>query len=240
MKDHGSKSKLLMGLFIVLAGFLFLFNRMDLLSDSFADIVFSFQMLLLAIGIIAVGSYVRNVVGWILIVIGGGFLLADMAGISAGFNEVFWPALVIIIGLVIIFKSSGRSFLHGKWQKKPHYLSEVKNDEEFEDVAVFGGGDKSYTLKNLRSGKIVAIFGGSEIDFSETEISDEGAVIEVFYMFGGSTLWVPADWNVKTDVVSIFGGFEEKRHPTKSAAENGKKLYVKGMALFGGGEIKRL
>jgi len=240
MKDHGSKSKLLMGLFIVLAGFLFLFNRMDLLSDRFADIVFSWQMLLLAIGVIAVGSYVRNVVGWILIAIGGGFLLADMAGITAGFNEVFWPALVIIIGLVIIFKSSGRSFLRGKWEKNSHYLSEVKNDEEFEDIAIFGGGDKSYSLKNLRSAKIVAIFGGSEIDLSQTKVSDEGAVIEVFYMFGGSTIWVPSDWNVRTDVVSIFGGFEEKKHPTKTPSEDGRKVYIKGMALFGGGEIKRL
>lgn len=240
MKDHGSKSKLLMGLFIVVAGFLFLFNRLDLLSDSFADIVFSWQMLVLAIGIIAVGSYVRNVVGWILIIVGGGFLLADIAGFSAGFHEIFWPALVIIIGVSIILKSSNRSFFHRNWEKKPHYLSEVKSDEEFEDVAIFGGGDKSYSLKNLRSGKIVAIFGGSEIDLSQTEISDEGAVIEVFYMFGGSTIWVPADWNVKTDVVSIFGGFEEKRHPTKTPKEDGKKVYVKGMAMFGGGEIKRL
>ncbi len=240
MKDHGSKSKLLMGLFIVLAGFLFLFNRLGVLGDTFADIVFSWQMLLLAIGIIAVGSYVKNVIGWLLIFVGGGFLLADIAGFSAGFHEVFWPAIVIIIGVAIILKSSNRSFFHGKWQKNANYLSEVKNDEEFEDVAIFGGGDKSYSLKNLRSGKIVAIFGGSEIDFSETGISDEGAVIEVFYMFGGSTLWVPADWNVKTDVVSIFGGFEEKRHPTKTPSEDGKKVYVKGMALFGGGEIKRL
>jgi len=229
-----------MGLFIVLAGFLFLLNRLDLLSDSFADIIFSWQMLLLAIGVIAVGSYVKNVVGWILIFVGGGFLLADIAGFSASFHEIFWPSIIIIIGVSIILKSSNRSFFHGKGEKGLHHASEIKDDEEFEDVAVFGGGNKSYSLKNLRSGKIVAIFGGSEIDLSQTGISDEGAVIEVFCMFGGSTLWVPADWNVKTDVVSIFGGFEEKRHPTKSVSEDGKKVYVKGMALFGGGEIKRL
>ena len=238
MKHRGNSSKLILGIVIVIAGFLFLFNSLGLISSVIAGYIFSWQTLLLAIGVIAVSNYGKNVVGWILIILGGGFLLADIANLSADFNEIFWPTIIIIIGVAIIFKGSYRRF-PARFRQGIHHSSEVADNETFEDVAIFGGGNKSYDLTNLRSGNIVAIFGGSDLDLSRVTLAEEGAVIEVFNMFGGSTLWVPAEWSVRIDVVSIFGGFDEKKYPGKSPTDETKTLYIKGMTLFGGGELKR-
>jgi hypothetical protein len=41
---------------------------------------------------------------------------------------------------------------------------------------------------------------------------------------------------VQVEVVSIFGGFSDKRH--SSTIDRDKKLIIKGVAIFGGGEIK--
>jgi len=58
-------------------------------------------------------------------------------------------------------------------------------------------------------------------------------------MFGGSTLIIPKEWKVKSDVVAIFGGFDEDNQPVITEKEDKKVLFIKGLAIFGGGEIKR-
>ena len=41
------------------------------------------------------------------------------------------------------------------------------------------------------------------------------------------------------DVVSIFGGFSDKRHDfTDESKKENKELHIKGLLMFGGGEIK--
>ena len=63
--------------------------------------------------------------------------------------------------------------------------------------------------------------------------------IEVFAMFGGWTLVVPPTWQVKTDVISIFGGISDKRMiGPENVRDNTQQLVVKGLVMFGGGEIK--
>ena len=45
---------------------------------------------------------------------------------------------------------------------------------------------------------------------------------------------VPSDWDVKIEVVAIFGGYSDKR--VISAVSPDKRLVVKGISLFGGGD----
>lgn len=135
----------------------------------------------------------------------------------------------------MLFRSSGFPLVHqGNGQHDGN-----SDDTSFEEVAVFGGNKKGYAIKNLRSGKVIAIFGGSELDLRECVLSDEGTVLELFTMFGGTTLIIPKDWKVKSDVISIFGGFDEHSQQVVSENNEEKTVYVKGMAIFGGGEIKR-
>jgi hypothetical protein len=60
--------------------------------------------------------------------------------------------------------------------------------------------------------------------------------LECVNIFGGSSMIVPSDWNIVVEVVSIFGGFADKRVPT--VVDPTKTLIIKGVAIFGGGEIK--
>ena len=58
-------------------------------------------------------------------------------------------------------------------------------------------------------------------------------------MFGGTDFIVPADWTVKLETSSIFGGFSDKRKPVVNVVNDPDKiLTVKGLVLFGGGEVK--
>ena len=64
-------------------------------------------------------------------------------------------------------------------------------------------------------------------------------VLDVFVMFGGCDIRVPSDMNVKVKVTAIFGGFSDERKViNENEANNGKELVIKGLVLFGGGEVK--
>lgn len=55
------------------------------------------------------------IVGLILIIIGGVFLLQNLGYISAGAWSVIWPAILIAIGLGIVIKGKCYGFF---WEEK--------------------------------------------------------------------------------------------------------------------------
>ena len=61
--------------------------------------------------------------------------------------------------------------------------------------------------------------------------------ISLIALFGGSSMIVPQNWNVKTDVFALFGGINDRRKTTEKIDSN-KTLLIKGFVIFGGGEIK--
>lgn len=81
------------------------------------------------------------------------------------------------------------------------------------------------------------VFGGSKINLMRVDFEDK-AVIDITCVFGGSTLTLPADWKVQSDVTTIFGGLEDKRSTMAAdMAEEPKTLVLKGICIFGGIEI---
>ena len=227
---HGKKRKsLVFGLLVTGLGLAWLMHNFGIMGDRTWDVIFSWQMLLIAIGVINISNDSRHGFGWILIAIGGFFLVSDFYDLPLSFRHVFWPALLILIGLVLIF-GSGRLFHH----RRSHVIS--KGEDFIEELAVFGGGDRIVNSKAFRGGKIVSIFGGSKIDLTKVELAEGSVDIEIVSVFGGSTLLVPTDWNIKLEVFNIFGGYSDKR--VRGQVDFNKTITVRGVAIFGGGEIK--
>ncbi len=137
--------------------------------------------------------------------------------------EEFWPLIIMVVGLSIILKN------------KQKQRGGISDDHFFDDVNIFNNGKQVYTNQHLEGGKVTNIFGAGDIDLRRSMPVD-GAVIEIFTMFGGCNLIVPPDWNVSVTTTAIFGGFEDKRDT--SVAQNGPTLYVKGITIFGGGELR--
>jgi predicted membrane protein len=226
---HGMKGKsLVFGLLVLGLGFVWLLRNFGMISEQAWDIIFSWQMLLIAIGVVNIANDSSRGIGWIMIAIGGFFMLSEVYDLPTSFRHVFWPALLIVIGLVLIFGSS-RIF-----RRKDFTIS--RGEDFIEEVAVFGGGDRIINSKAFRGGKIVSVFGGSKIDLTKVELAPGNVEIEIVSIFGGSTMLVPADWNVKLEVFNIFGGYGDKR--MRAQVDFNKTIVVKGVAIFGGGEIK--
>jgi len=63
--------------------------------------------------------------------------------------------------------------------------------------------------------------------------------LNITAIFGGSTIIVPRDWNVLLNVTPLFGGFSNKiRREPNLVVDQSRTLIIKGIAMFGGGEIK--
>jgi predicted membrane protein len=226
---HGVRNKsLVFGLLVLGLGFVWLLHNFGWINDWAWDIIFSWQTLLIAIGIINIANDSSRGMGWILIAIGGFFMVSDIYDLPTSFRHVFWPALLIIIGIVLIF-GSGRIF-----RRRDFTIS--KGEDFIEEVAVFGGRDRFVHSQAFRGGKIVSVFGGSKIDLTKAELAPGPVEIEIVSIFGGSTLLIPTDWNVKLEVFNIFGGYGDKR--VRGQVDFNKTIVVRGVAIFGGGEIK--
>ncbi len=114
-------------------------------------------------------------------------------------------------------------------------------------VNIFWGGKRRLVTNRFAGGEIVTIFGGFDIDLTQSDIQGAQTQIDVVTIFGGGDIRVPPNWEVVLETVGIFGGCGDRTlHPEQQKPSSGsdpaapatKRLVVKGVAIFGGLNIK--
>lgn len=248
----------LVGIILVFIGVVLILNNISFLPQFIPWWIWTWQFLLITIGVFSLLTSDKIVPGVILIGIGSVFLLSDILPriwpqvFDLFDRSVFWYLVIIVIGASLILKrrsdqQSGPSRRHSR---RPNFgggsdgeATSINIDDSegdyMDEVAIFGGGNKIYTSQNFKGGRVTAIFGGSEIDLTESQLASGIIEIEVFAMFGGWGLIVPRHWQVKSDVVAVFGGISDKRKVSvDTIKDNTRQLVIKGFVMFGGGEIK--
>lgn len=101
--------------------------------------------------------------------------------------------------------------------------------------ATFSGQDLNFSGEEFNGAELTAIFGGVKCDLRNAVIQKDCA-ITASSIFGGITVFVPDNVNVKINSNSIFGGVSEKNHrPTVQVAVT---IYINATCMFGGVEIK--
>lgn len=212
--------------------------------EAGADIprwITSGPMLLVALGFfIGARSNFRNWV-WLIPVGIGIALIVDRFWIfEFSIKEFIWPSVIIIIGLFMIFRPKRkRDDDWIDWRKNSEWNNAgVASDQDTIDtVSVFGSTKKTILSKNFRGGEVVNFFGGTELNLTQADISGP-VVLEMVQVFGGAKLIVPANWTIHaTELVSVFGGVEDKRMIQANVDPN-KVLILRGTNVFGGLEIK--
>lgn len=236
-KNNIDKRMLAGGLLILFGGLLFL-ETFNLVNLPIGHYIFSWKTLIIAIGVVMLSNPDKKVTGYILIGIGVFFWLPSLFDYNIRLSQVFWPLILIGFGAIILTRRRAPG------HKRSQHFNIGGGDvgdmdmDYLDDLSILGGGNKRVQSQNFKGGKITSIFGGSEFDLKNAKISGEGCVIDVFTMFGGSKLVVPEDWQVKSDVFSMFGGFGDKRNLKPIDANPDKTLVLKGFVMFGGIEIK--
>lgn len=242
------------GAFILLIGIAALLKAMLVPLPNW---VFSWPMLLIALGVFSgLKNNFRNATWFFLILIGGAFLLPSVyPGLEI--KRFIWPVVIILIGLAFLFKprsqwkcdfeTGGEKKTKGPDGNKSGFgnveeatvVNESQNTPEdyIEASTFFGGIDKNIVSKNFKGGKISNVFGGSELNFTQADMTGP-ATLNFNIVFGGASLIVPSDWAVKSEISPVFGGVEDKRAYNTPANGAEKVLILKGSVVFGGIDIK--
>lgn len=225
MEDKRVSPKYIIGLVVILIGALLLFRNLDFIDFAIPTIIFSWQVILIIIGSIFIISAKNKSTGLVLVIVG-----------VLGLIPEYWAVALILLGLYIIFRKNGFTF--GRDRTDPIVEGDSKN-ESINEVSIFGGGNRSFHSDNFIGGNITAIFGGSKIDLMDCKLSKGENVIDLFFIFGGSSFHIPSDWQVEIQTTSILGGFSDKRiFPSEKSFDENKVLTFRGLIIFGGGEIK--
>jgi len=223
------QGRIFSGLVIIAIGVIFLLANMDRLD--FGDFISTYwPMILILIGIshLLTTGFRNAGVALFLIAIGAFFQLNNWGVLGGRVWAYFWPLLIIAAGLWIIFKPKPKAFS----SKAP----EIKDDDLGAFVA-FSGLKRRFDSERFRGGKATVIFGGMDLDLTQTKLADNQATVELTAIFGGINLFVPREWQVIVDSSSILGGVEEKHRPIPSTTIQ-MTLYVKATAILGGIDIK--
>jgi len=103
-------------------------------------------------------------------------------------------------------------------------------------VAIFSGTKRSGQWEVRPNTSILTMFGGVELDLTQAIFTSQTIEVNVFCLFGGVDVTVPAGTSVDNQVIAIFGGADaHKVAPTMAGAP---KLIIKGFVGFGGVDVK--
>jgi predicted membrane protein len=239
---HSGNGHIWTGIFLLAIGGLALARSMGVPVPVW---LFSWQMLLIAIGVFIGFRKGFRDGGWFVPIIIGGFFLVNEFVLQGELRRHIWPMILIVIGALFIFRPRNKGCR--PWEKKnsgmqaetitPLSEESYTRDDIIDSTCIFSGTKKVILSKNFKGGDIVNIFGGCEIDLTQADMTTP-AILEVTAIFGGATLIVPSNWAIKSEAVTIFGGIGDKRKITPSTESPSKTLVLKGTMIFGGMEIK--
>ncbi|HZC66419.1 MAG TPA: DUF5668 domain-containing protein [Candidatus Dormibacteraeota bacterium] len=219
------------GIVVAIVGIIFLMNNIGVLSAAH---LFRFWPLILVVaGVAALGNLQGRVKGAVLIVLGILFQL-DALGVLQFRWSSLWPLALIGAGLVLVWSSLETRRVNFATGDSRNSLNEF---------ALFGGVERRITSQDFKGGTATAIFGGIEIDLRSAAIAGEQAEININALFGGCEIRVPETWEVVAHGQGIFGGYVDSTKgytpmPDPSVNIPRKELYIRGVAIFGGVEIK--
>ncbi|MBN1131806.1 MAG: hypothetical protein JXR52_02130 [Bacteroidales bacterium] len=224
------RAHLLLGIILMVVGLFIIADMTDMFPWRLRDFLFTWQALLILLGVIFISGRESKPTGFILIAIGTFFLLPRFFDLPDYWRSFFWPVILIVLGLIIIFGRGRHNQMFG-------HQRTASSEDYLDDVAVFGGGDRVISSKQFRGGKITNVFGGSKYNLTNAVLAEGTNYLDVTMIFGGSKFIVPENWDIKFEVTSIFGGFSDKRLRSIVVKESDRLLVIRGITLFGGGDV---
>jgi predicted membrane protein len=260
-KKYNRGGRALGGLVLVGLGALWLIHRMHLVF--FPTWLFTWPMILIAIGIYVGARKSFSGGGWqVLLLIGGIFLIPHIYWYytASSISGYTWPLVIIALGLYMIlrprrdfrnsdrFKAQWKNY-GDKWKDsgkdwKQYYATSggqasgaTSGDDYLDETSVFGGVNRVVVSKNFKGGDIVNIFGGCDINLTQADFTGT-VTIDFVQIFGGAKIIVPTDWRVIVKTTSIFGGVEDKRPPALIKENPDKTLIIDGTSMFAGISIQ--
>ncbi|MDR1591993.1 MAG: cell wall-active antibiotics response protein [Prevotellaceae bacterium] len=242
------------GILMILAGVLLVLLNMGVIPGELKRIIFSWQMLLVIIGLLSMSGR-KFIFGGILFFTGG-FLLIPR--VLTAFPEVFGapdpnfmhhfsPLLLVLFGILLVsvalFKSKySRCNVHSKHNDTDRLASSFNGDcmmnvgSRVDKRAIFAGGEYIVLDSVFTGGHLSAVFGGIVLDLRKTNLAEGDIYLDIDVVCGGISLIMPNDWLVESRVICVLGGITDIRSEADTCLPE-RKLIITGTCTLGGVDI---
>lgn len=280
-KRTGGGGRIWVPVGLVIVGTGLLLRQMGL---GIPEWLFSWQMLLITIGIFIGLAHGFRGPGWLIMILIGTFFLMDQMIPGLDIHRFIWPAIIIVVGLVMLIRPKKHYWMdpgcQGRWKQRDierwqrrrgrrgypgmHDFSgnpfgsqqtnpsdsatgssstsmgnnakSFSSEDYIDATTVFGGIHKNILSKNFKGGDVTIFMGGAELNFSQADIQGT-ATLDITQIMGGTKIIVPPNWEVRSQLTSVFGSIEDKRQNI-SVTHPDKVLIIDGSSVFGGIEIR--
>ncbi|MES2797176.1 MAG: hypothetical protein V4683_14490 [Bacteroidota bacterium] len=237
MKDfdqNPNQNRMLPGVLLLVAGSALMAYKMGAPLPWW---LFSWQSFIICLGIfIGFRSNFQNPSWLIMIIVGSVFLLNDISE-AYNYKKFLTPLILLGLGFYFLIKPN-RGFKSWKRNRQDNIQNaSFSIGDNIESVNIFSGSKKNVISKDFKGGEIVNIMGGTELNLMQANI--EGKILlESVNIMGGTKLVMPSNWALHSEVISIFGGVDDKRMLNTDLSLAEKIIILKGVNIFGGIEIK--
>ena len=222
--DRRDKGPVIGAVVFIVVGTVLMLEKLGFVPSGFA--LHFWPSIFIVIGVLKIVYAGGRPTGAVLIGLGVLLQLNEMDITHLQFWDL-WPVLIIVAGVAML------------WQALIGEAPGVSANPRFDSIYVFGGGDRQVNTKDFKGGSLFAMFGGYKVDFRNADIDGDQAVLDASAIFGGGEIRVPETWQVSVHGVGVFGAYEDKtRRFQPDPSKPTKTLVIRGIAMFGGIEIK--
>jgi hypothetical protein len=114
----------------------------------------------------------------------------------------------------------------------------IPNSEDYITAnTLFGSIERTVISKDFKGGRIRNLFGGTELDLSQSELNG-AAILDISQAFGQTTITVPGDWRVVTNLSQVMAVVEDYRNEVYKTKNSEKVLILKGTSFCANVEIQ--
>jgi predicted membrane protein len=245
---------IIVSMLIIAAGVLLLLFNQGVLPSHYRTIIFSWQMLVAAVGFVSLFSCSHSKGMGVVLMLLGGFLLLPKFDISGAefLKHNILPIACIFVGLLFLLHMFFGHRFQTRWERRCRhgmrrcerssgiFVTNVNDASGYIDYTCVFYSDKRKQAPHsiIKCGEINCVFSNFELDLSECQLGDGKNTLELNIVFANCILYVPAEWNVQILLTKAFGSIVDKRMPAVCTGDAASVLIITGAIAFGGGEIR--
>ena len=169
------------------------------------------------------------------LIIGVMLLVSQYVDIGIDWWKLIIPAVLIVIGLKIMFQGAFRKPLNLNHKGYAEGHVEGNSNTTAKEYSAIFAGNKIRVTDRFTGTILNSIFGGISLDLRDA-IIDSDVEIAATAVFGGIDIYVPSGVTVKVNNVPIFGGVSNKT--VQSTGPNAYTIYLNSTTMFGGIDLK--
>ncbi|WP_435317117.1 LiaF transmembrane domain-containing protein [Haloarchaeobius sp. TZWSO28] len=152
---------------------------------------------------------------------------------ARGFTRVFWPLVLVTVGLGWQLVALGVTTEARIWDYWPVFLIVlgvsvlIRRRQQVYRVDDVWFTNHGIAFEDLDTREVVAVFNDASVDLREAEAP---VAVECVAVFGDVTVFVPEDWTVATTAIEVVGDVEDLRldHPAADP-----DVVIDGLTVFG-------